>query len=395
MKIFISIPEFNFVIPFNFQFTRKFYEFIPVNFEFKKLAQLTLELDILDYEETILDPLDKWLKTESLANLRKLKLSIETIWENTNHRSTIQSLKASNLNLNEFRLNLPQIVGDDVKLLEEFLQSQRNLVRSELSISSNDIGIMKELSELIGNCGSLKVLSLMIDNSDARLQDYSPPTQTWNLNNVENYEIVLCVNGAVSPVLTAEILQAKGDMTQRLNFTCGDFKLYEFQNITRNFPNLVDLSISHFSRNYSSNVIFVILSNLKKLENLSFVFPLGSKLKSEFFEKFADKLVLPKIKRIAFTFNESIDVENARQLMKAVKNASELKLYSWEFYKREFLYVAIEEMPKLRFIYSGDLEEESESHLDEVEKNVKILVWKHNENPLDFELKIKEYSIKL
>lgn len=356
--------------------------------------QLTLKLKNYDDDETLLDPLDKWLKTENLAHLKKLEINFEAqLYDIRNYRSTIQSLKESNLNLKEFRLHLPQIVGNDVKLLAEFLQSQHNLVRSELLISSNDIGIMNELSKLIESCDSLREFCLMIQNSDAQLD--AEPTQAWNLNNVEYYEIALYVNETVNPILTAEIFHAKGDLLQRINFVDDfDFKLYEFHNITRNFPNLVHLSIGHYIINYSSNDIFAILLNLKKLENLCFVFPLQSKLEAENFLKFGDKLVLPKIKRVKFAFNESINIENARKLMKTIKNASKLELDSGEFCKKEFLYVAVEEMPKLRSLCSEDLEKESESHLNDVKNNVKILVQKHNANPLGFELNNKLLSGK-
>lgn len=157
----------------------------------------------------------------NLAQLRKLDIRYEIYghFENLNHRfisGTLLGLNESNLNLKEFQIHLPQIIGADVSLLAEFLQSQHNLVRSGLLIESNDIRIMNELRTLIENCDSLKVLSLTIDNMNAQPLDYSAPTHTWNLNNVEHYviiyEIILDVNDTVSPVLTAEIFQAKGDL---------------------------------------------------------------------------------------------------------------------------------------------------------------------------------------
>lgn len=170
---------------------------------------------------------------------------------------------------------------------------------------------------------------------------------------------------------------------QQFSLSGFNFTYNSLENILLHFPNLVDLEINKNCKGYSSDVIFTIIKHLRKLKNFIFVFPNGSPLNEETLNLNKD-LQLPEIERIEFSFNDGINNQHLRKLLKFFKNASSFYVNAdWPKFNKTSLQIIIRELTRLKLFELSRYSDREVLHkISEADwKKIKDNIQKFNQNP--------------
>lgn len=263
-----------------------------------------------------------------------------------------------------------------------FLETQSNLQELHISASENvHCDFFNRFGEALLRLQNLTSVYLNFSNGFIKTTDENQ--RYWTLGNLEKIRFF---SRNLSHNVIDQIFHFPSEKLKEIVLhgphNYGD---EGFKKILQNYPSLTNWDIAHGGQSSSSNDIFLIMKNAKKLENLVFDFPSGSALDDTKFNG-PDDLVLPEIESVEFTLNDLITNENLSKLMQLMTNLKKVIIRAWDDKNFNQLRVEIitRELPHLNSLFYGRFE----PNLQELE-SLRKLVEKHNQRPNEFKFNKK------
>lgn len=291
---------------------------------------------------------------------------------------TLSTLK---LDLLKFSFCIEKLDSFQVNKLCRFMETQANLQEIVISATLRNIffdRFQRTLSKLV----NLKVLNLDFCTSQFG-SAIRKNSQYWRLGNLEAIRIH-CENG-LNNILLDNIFRFSSNKLKEIKLEgANDYGGEIFMKISKKFHSLIKLDIGFSGENYSSNDIFLIMKNLKKLRCLSFKFPSESALNAAKFS--GSENFMPEIEEVNFQFNNSITNEHLLKFLLLLKNLKKITIQNWSNFNKTSLEIISKELPNLNQLQVND------SHIPSILQDLEMLkdnIARYNLRPREFQLNDK------